>query len=213
MTSCDRDERPALAEEASRATRTSTSAASASRAAAVERTAASAARARCSRGRRRRAATRAALLPTARSRGIRARAAATIDRREPDAAARVTREADPQHDVAEIERVADQRERTGRDQRAEPVAARPRDRADVVHAPQPDQLRRRAISDRRRPARSGRRAAPAPTRQQREWRSGERQRERGALAEQPAAESGRASGSHGIDRSWIGQFDSVPALI
>ena len=39
-------------------------------------------------------------------------------------------------DVAEVERVSDQAKRPGRDQRPEPLASGPRDRADVVDGPQ-----------------------------------------------------------------------------
>ena len=47
---------------------------------------------------------------------------------------------DPQRDVADVERVSEQGERAAGDQRAQPLAPRPRDRADVMHAPQANQL-------------------------------------------------------------------------
>ena len=92
-------------------------------------------------GRRRRAARRAAVLPSGRSRGTRAPAAATMTGASQSSRARHG-EADPQHDVADVERIAHERERAGGDERTEPVAARARDRADVMDAPEADRFAR-----------------------------------------------------------------------
>jgi hypothetical protein len=59
------------------------------------------------------------------------------DGREPDKLS-ADGKTGPQEDVADVQGIADQREGPARHQRTEAVAPRPRDRADVVHRPEPD---------------------------------------------------------------------------
>jgi len=64
------------------------------------------------------------------------------DGREPDKLS-AERKAGPQEDVADVQRIANESERTARHQGTEAVASRSRDRADVVHRPEPYRLANR----------------------------------------------------------------------
>ena len=61
------------------------------------------------------------------------------DRREPQQA-RAYRETDPQQDVADVQRVPDQRKWPAVDKRSKAVGPRARDGADMVNPPKPDEL-------------------------------------------------------------------------
>ena len=116
-----------------------------------------AAPASCSRGKRRRVASRAAALPTARSRDIRGRAAPRSDGASQSSRAI---SAKPTHS-AMLPRYSGLRTSANGpavDERAEAIAAGPRDRADVVHAPEPNRL---ATGHQRDPRRDQRNEPPS----------------------------------------------------
>jgi len=98
------------------------------------------------------------------------------------------RKPDPDCDVPDIERVSDPGERAARDQRPQPIGARPRNGADVMDAPHPKQLAGDRDGDADGGQRRGRRrlARPKPKNS-----GGNGKGKGGAVSKQPAAEPGR----------------------
>jgi len=68
------------------------------------------------------------------------------DRREPEETGGDS-ESNPQRDVPDVQRIAKVRERAALHERAQPIASRPRNDADVAHPPHPQRFARESERD------------------------------------------------------------------